>query len=410
MVVATTIFMMNRILSLIGLQGTKIIRVIEYSQVIYLWVAPSRKTADCPICHKRSFRLHDYRPPSTVKHLKLGSKQIYLVITKRRFSCSSCHRPFMERLALVRKWQRQTIGLEEDILEALREMSFASITRRYGTSYQTQVKLLTRVMRPFEGNWSQERYSKDPFSLGIDEHSFSGHDMCLTITNLTSHRLKSILPDDRKATLDRYLANLPDDIKSRIDSVCIDMKPMYKLAVQKVLPQAKVVIDHFHLIYDANHRIDEERRIIQNVYPGVKISKKLPLKAEENLDGKQTEILKKWFTRFPDLKFYWHVKENLRELYRAQGRKEAEGQLNRLIGQMYKERDRGLTQWASNLEYWKEEILAYFDHRITNAYTEGIHTKLKLIKRTGFGFRNKEVYIRKAALACLPVLFLPHFS
>jgi len=27
----------------------------------------------------------------------------------------------------------------------------------------------------------------------------------------------------------------------------------------------------------------------------------------------------------------------------------------------------------------------------------------------GFGFRNKEVYIRKVALACLPVAFLPHF-
>ena len=76
---------------------------------------------------------------------------------------------------------------------------------------------------------------------------------------------------------------------------------------------------------------------------------------------------------------------------------------------MWDEKDRGLTQWANNLYYWKNEILNFFDHKITNAYTEGIHTKCKLIKRIGFGFRNREVYIRKVALACLPFTLIPHF-
>lgn len=263
-------------------------------------------------------------------------------------------------------------------------------------------------MKPFEGSWKEERRSGKPISVGIDEHSFSGHDMCITITNLTTPSLKSILPDDTKKTLDTFLSKIPDDVGSRITSFCIDMKKMYKLSVRRHFPNAKVVIDHFHLIYDANHRIDEERRITQEM-KGVKIPKKLFLKNKENLSDMEKDLINSYFTKYPDLKFYWHIKESLRDMYKLKQKRRAEEKLNSLIRIMCKQRERGLTQWASTLEYWKEEILNFYDYRITNAYTEGIHTKLKLIKRIGFGFKNKEVYIRKAALACLPVTFLPHF-
>ena len=76
---------------------------------------------------------------------------------------------------------------------------------------------------------------------------------------------------------------------------------------------------------------------------------------------------------------------------------------------MYKEHDSGLTHWANMLSNWQNEILNFFETHITNAYTEGVNTKLKLIKRTGFGFKNKEVYIKKALLAFTPFLILPHF-
>ena len=37
---------------------------------------------------------------------------------------------------------------------------------------------------------------------------------------------------------------------------------------------------------------------------------------------------------------------------------------------------------------WLDEILAYFDHRTSSGVVEGINNKLKLIKRSGYGFRN----------------------
>lgn len=401
--------MHNRILSIFGLQGLKVSKVIEYYRQIFIYVFPKRKTAECTSCGKRSRTIHDHRKPSVIKHLKLGKRQTYLVVSKRRFFCKACQKPFTETLPGINKWQRKTRALDEEIIESLREMSFASIKRRFGVNYKAQVKLLKHTMKPFEGSWKEEKRSGKPISIGIDEHSFSGHDMCITVTNLTTPSLKSILPDDTKKTLDTFFSKIPDGVKSKITSFCIDMKKMYKLSIKRNFPNAKVVVDHFHLIYDANRRIDEERRITQEMKK-VKIPRKLFLKNKENLSGTEKDLINSFFTMYPDLKFYWHIKESLRDMYKLKEKGKAQEKLNSLVRMMYKQRERGLTQWANTLEYWKDEILNFYDYRITNAYTEGIHTKLKLIKRIGFGFRNKEVYIRKAALACLPLAMLPHFS
>jgi transposase len=38
---------------------------------------------------------------------------------------------------------------------------------------------------------------------------------------------------------------------------------------------------------------------------------------------------------------------------------------------------------------WRDEIIAYFDNRTTSGVVEGINNKLKLIKRSAYGFRNE---------------------
>lgn len=37
-----------------------------------------------------------------------------------------------------------------------------------------------------------------------------------------------------------------------------------------------------------------------------------------------------------------------------------------------------------------------------NAYTEGIHTKIKTTKRMSYGIPNLDTHIRKMTLACRP--------
>jgi len=49
---------------------------------------------------------------------------------------------------------------------------------------------------------------------------------------------------------------------------------------------------------------------------------------------------------------------------------------------------------------WFDEIIAYFDNRTTNGVVEGIN-KLKLIKRSAYGFRNFDNFRVRCLLVIL---------
>jgi transposase len=178
------------------------------------------------------------------------------------------------------------------------------------------------------------------------------------------------------------------------------------------LANIPLVIDKYHLIADANKRILAEKGIVEEVilHGKKKIPRKLLLKGKEHLSEEERHKLRLLLSKYPDLSVYYFIKEGLRELYAKPDKKVATKFFNDLISTMYGQKEKGCSDWAKTLERHHDPILNYFEFRITNAYTEGVHTKMKLIKRQGFGYRNKEIYLRKLVLGFLPLaaLISPH--
>lgn len=75
---------------------------------------------------------------------------------------------------------------------------------------------------------------------------------------------------------------------------------------------------------------------------------------------------------------------------------------NSLLLVMEASDDANVLIWAKSLRRWRGEILAYFRWRMTNGFTEGCHTKIKLLKRISYGYRNRDVYRAKMLLGFLP--------
>lgn len=397
--------------SLLGLQGLVIVSLVNHFESVYLYALPRRKTGTCPGCGKRSSHIHGYRPPQTVKHILVGGKQLYLVLHKRRFFCQGCKSAFVEELLGLSKWSRHTNLLADEILARLRETSFAGVSRTTNLSYRIQAQTLMTRVNPSTPKW--EEITK-PFVMGLDEQSFSGSDMIATITSLTHHKLLAVLPDDHKLTLTKFYASIPEEKIPLIKAICTDMRVTYDTARAGLpnLADIPLVIDKYHLIADANKRVSAERRIVEEVILKNKrqLPRKLLLKGKEHLSEEEQHKLKLLLTKYPDLQVYYFIKEGLRELYTKPDKESATKFLDNLISTMYRQREKGCSDWARTLERHHDGILNYFDFRITNAYTEGVHTKMKLIKRQGFGYRNKEIYLRKLVLGFLPLaaLISPH--
>jgi transposase len=53
---------------------------------------------------------------------------------------------------------------------------------------------------------------------------------------------------------------------------------------------------------------------------------------------------------------------------------------------------------AKTIKRWFSEVVGYFEQRTNNGMVEGINNKLKLLKRSGFGFRNFKNFEMRALL------------
>ena len=58
---------------------------------------------------------------------------------------------------------------------------------------------------------------------------------------------------------------MPEEAKRKVQEVAIDINEKARTLVEEVLKEAKVVVDLFHVIQDANRRLDETRRLEQQL-------------------------------------------------------------------------------------------------------------------------------------------------
>jgi transposase len=298
----------------------------------------------------------------------------------------------------VQPHSKLTRQAEQEALWQLKDRSFSQVKRELGVSYSTLRRLLEKEI-------DEERLgfigAEDEIFLGIDEHSFRHQELVHTVTEVKKRRMLGILRDDRIATLKEFLKKIP---REKVKEVCIDMKESLRKVAEEVFPKAKVVVDPFHVIADSNRRMDEARRIEQNVRwkKRVRIPKKIFLIGRERLSEEGSQKVDKLLGSYPSLKgFYW-AKEKIRELYRQESRKEAAKLLDLIIVNLKSEDDGELIRWGNTLKRWKEPILNHFDNGTTNGFTEGCNTKIKMLKRISYGLRNVEVYWRKMLLGFVP--------
>ena len=187
-------------------------------------------------------------------------------------------------------------------------------------------------------------------------------------------------------------------VLSQIVEVSIDLSGNYRGLVQKLLPQAEIVADRFHVTKLVNQEVNTTRRAVlqandnnpdqvekARLQEALKQSKYALLKPEAHLTPKQQLKLAEVKAVSPLLAEIHQRKEAFRDIFETSANW-TEGTL-RLLDWLAQSQ----TQFRSSVGTicrWFGEVTAYFDHRTTSGAVEGINNKLKLIKRSGYGFRN----------------------
>lgn len=203
-----------------------------------------------------------------------------------------------------------------------------------------------------------------------------------------------VLPDRKKASLEAWFAARGADWCAQVEVCCADMWDAYHTAARAALPNARLVVDRFHLAHNLSFALSQARRAIQKaaspeVKAGLKGARWLLLKNRENLTAEEGQKLEAMLALSPELKTCYDLKEDLRAWFNADCDRATAA--SGLADWLQRADDSGLPAWRTfvkTVQNWRESVLNYFDGRHSNGFAEGVNLKIKLLNRRAFGYRN----------------------
>lgn len=360
-----------------------------------LFCRKTNQGAVCPKCATLSRSGYDSRKVR-VRDEPVRGNSIWLIVTKKRFYCKKCKKPFTEPLPGVLPKRRTTQRYRRAVLWAAENFTdLKRVKKAYGCSHS----FLYRVV--YEQLELQRRAKQNypwPRRIGIDEHGFKKSERFVTmIVDHDNKRLREVVAGKTGANLEHALSSIPG--RENVELVSLDMSDSYKSFVKGFFPNAKMVADKFHVLRLLNGHINRRRKDITGDVRKNPV-RKLLLRNRRNLNYFERLALDRWLDLHPNLKEIYLWKENLYSLYRCIGIRWATRKLQKMLDMMAKSLLPEIRTLRKTLMRWRSEILNYFIYGLTNARTEGFNNVAKTVKKKGYGFRNFKNYRLRLLSAC----------
>ncbi len=110
------------------------------------------------------------------------------------------------------------------------------------------------------------------------------------------------------------------------------------------------------------------------------------LKRRADLDMNEVLKLSGWIESYPELGVAYNLKETFYEIWNANDRAQAESLYDLWQSQIPLEFMGSFEPITRAMGNWHEQVFAYFDHPITNAYTESLNSLIRVMNRLGRGY------------------------
>jgi len=381
-----------------GLPELLILGQVELEDHFEVTVRYRRDKVPCPRCGSVMVKKHESEFQRK-KDRKLRDKTVVLTLEKRRFRCLTCNKVFTEPDEVFGPRRRSTERLRKYLGEKARHQTVSRVAREEGVSESLVRRCFTEETASQLG--VDEGKPKASRVIGLDEFSVKKRIFDTTISDLQERKLLGIVEGCGKTNLEKYFTALPEP--EIVEVVVMDMHEPFRQAVHMCLPRASIVADKFHVITHVNQALDKVRTRLQSKETkgrrGLLFHNRyLLLRKAESLSPEEQLKLSRLFGLYPELAIAWSLKESLREWYKSSSRAEAEAALLHWEESVSKV---GLKEFGIGLpmfKNWRNELLNYFDHRVTNGFVEGMNNRIKVIKRMAYGYRNIDNLRRRILL------------
>ena len=358
-------------------RGTLDIRVVETEDA----------SLSCPECGT-SAPLYDHAPVRRWRHLDTMQFTTEIVARLPRVSCAA-HGVRQIGIPWADAHTHWTLLFEAfaiDVLEATSNLTRACTLLKLGWEQAHMIRV-----RAVERGLSR-REEETIEHAGLDEKSFlKGHKYASLLTDLDHARVLEVVQDRTKESAQKLVeTGLAEGQRAGVKAVAMDMWEPFAWAIRTVCPDADIVHDKFHISSYLGEAVDKVRKVEHRVL----------LKAgDESLKGARYLFLKNKLDDDEKVRFdalmgderkvgrAWVLKEMFRHFWEYKSVAYAKKFFDRWYFRATHSRLQPMIEVARMLKRHLEGLLAYCKHRISNAVTEGLNSKIQHVKASARGFR-----------------------
>ncbi|MGL5254529.1 MAG: ISL3 family transposase [Brevinema sp.] len=379
-----------------GLYDHKCSREEYKGNTIILYIEKQKRVKVCPKCShchlvKNGFRIRDFIG------LPIGGKKVIIRMKVQRYKCMNkdCNYDQQENIPFATGSCGYTHRFAKYVVGLLKAMTLKDTSNLLGVTWDTVKDIHTRYL---------ERHYAPPTlegvdCIGIDEFAVKkGHVYKTIVVDLKSGRILYVGEGKGADALNGFWKRVK---KKGIDIkyVATDLSAAFILSVYENCPNAVHVFDHFHVVKLMNEKLDDIRRVQYNMEKD--INKRKVMKGTRYILLRNgTDIFDKGYkTRLDNalemnkpLSQAYYLKEQLREVWAQINKDEAEKVMNDWVKQARESKIPQLIKMADTIMAHRTGILAWYDCRISTGKVEGINNKIKVMKRTAYGFRNERYF------------------
>lgn len=318
------------------------------------------------------------------RDLPIHGRHVGVWVNRQRYKCKGCGKTLYQSVPHMHRQHEMTSRLVDYIERNSMERTFSALAAELGLSEFS----VRNIFRIFAKRELGKLEPVTPEWMGLDElhilSKFRG-----VVTNVRDRTLVDMLPNRSKAAVIRYLAGIND--RDKIQLVAIDMWNPYREAIREVLPQARIVVDKFHVVRMANEaleRIRKEHRVSLPIRGRLQLKddRWMMLTNPDKLDAGRMLLLEAMLGQFPLLKAGYDAKERFRAVWRAESMPAAQEAYDKWEADLPGDVRPAFNDLTTAMRNWRTEIFTYFDTRVTNAYTESFNSLAKMVNRLGRGY------------------------
>jgi transposase len=327
-----------------------------------------------------------------------------LMLNRARVACPRCG-PKLEQLDWLEPNARVTKRLAENVARLCKVMPIKRVAEFYDLHWDT-VKAIDKAYLARELDRVDVRGVK---LLLMDEFALhKGHRYATVVADAETRQVLWVGKGRSREEVRPFFEWLGKRRCKGIQAVGMDMTAAFEGEVREHCPQAEIVYDQFHVVAKYGKEVIDRIRVneanrLKDDKAGrelIKGAKWILLGNWKNLPDRATKIrLNELLEANQALMTAYVLKDALKELwrYRREGwaRKAWETWLEMARSSGLKP----LIRFARNLSKRIDGILSHCRWRLNTSVLEGINNKIKVLKRTAYGYRDEAYFFLKIRAA-----------